>query len=128
MKKLKITIATVLLSMIGNLTIAQESSKMNVENKVEMAKQFKFAKEKLALSPEQETKFKEISLKYSEKFKSIKNSDKDKSVNRKEMKQLKSEKDSEMKAFLSESQFITYIKLQEERKDRIKEKMKNRKE
>ncbi len=124
MNKLKITIATVLLSMIGNLAIAQETPEMNVDNKIEMAKQFKLAKEKLSLTPEQESKFKEIALKYAEKFKAIKNSETEKRAKHKEMKQLKSEKDLEMKAFLSESQFKTYQELQQERKERMKDRKK----
>ena len=128
MKKLKITFAVLFCILVSNAIVAQEQKSENEDRKVEMAKQFKLAKEKLALSPEQETKFKEISLKYSEKSKSIKNSDIDKSVKRKEMIQLKSEKNEEIKAFLSETQFKTYLELQKEKRDRMKDKMKNSKE
>ena len=128
MKSLKITLAVVLFSLVSNTIVAQEQKLEKEDRKVEMAKQFKIAKEKLAFTTDQEIKFKEISKKYGDKIKEIRNSDGDKKDKLKQMKELKSQKDAEMKAFLSESQFKTYLELKEERHDRMKDKMKNRNE
>ena len=128
MKNLKITFAIILFSLVSNSIVAQEQKLEKEDRKVEMAKQFKIDKEKLALTPDQEIKFKEISKKYGDKIKEIRNSDADKKDKFKQMKELKSQKDAEMNAFLSESQFKTYLELKEERHDRMKDKMKNRKE
>ncbi len=125
MKNLKITLAVVLFSLVSNTIFAQEQKLENEDAKVEMAKQFKIAKEKLALTPDQEIKYKEISKKYGDKVKEIRNSAADKSVKFKHIKELKSQKDAEMKTFLSESQFKTYLELREERHNKMKDKKKN---
>lgn len=124
MKYLKISLFVVFFSLISNSITAQEQKPSPEERKVEMAKQFQIAKEKLALTPDQEVKFKEISKKYGDKIKDIRDSEGDKKDKHQQMKALKPQKDAEMKAFLSESQFKTYLELKEERHDR----MKNRKE
>ncbi len=128
MKNLKITLAVVLFSLVSTSVVAQERKLEKEETKVENAKHFKITKEKLALTKDEEVKFKEISKKYGDKIKEIRNSDADKSVKFKQLKELKSQKDEEMKAFLSESQFKTYLELKEEKHNRMKDKMKNRKE
>jgi hypothetical protein len=128
MKNLKITFAIIVFSLVSNTIVAQEQKLEKEDRKIEMAKQFKIAKEKLALTPDQEIKFKEISLKFGDKIKEIRNSDEDKKTKFKQLKEIKSQKDAEMKAFLSESQFKTYLELLEERHDRMKDKKRNRKE
>ncbi len=128
MKNLKITFAVVLFTLVSSTIIAQEQKPEREDRKVEMAKQFKIAKEKLALTSDQEIKYKEISKKYGDKVKEIRDSKGDKKDKHKQMKELKPLKDAEMKAFLSESQFKTYLELRDERHDRMKDKMKNRKE
>ncbi len=128
MKNLKITFAIIVFSLVSNTIVAQEQKLENEERKIEMAKKYRIAKEKLELTPDQEIKYKEITVKFGDKVKEIKNSDGDKKTKFKQLKELKSQKDAEMKAFLSESQFKTYLELKEERHDRMKDKMKNRKE
>ena len=51
MKKLKITFAVLFCILVSNAIVAQEQKSENEDRKVEMAKQFKIAKEKLALTP-----------------------------------------------------------------------------
>jgi hypothetical protein len=124
MKNLK-TLFTIAFALIISLSInAQEKGTDLKTQKIENKKQLKIAKEKLKLSPEQEVKFKEISKNYKNKIKSIKDSDIDKKDKKQQIKDLRSQKDLEMKSFLNESQFKTYLDLKEERKENMIKKLK----
>ena len=130
MKNLKITLIAVLVAFLSNGLVAQEKTDKPTkqERRAEMVEQFKIIKEKLALTPDQEVKFKEISKKYREKAKTIKDVEGDRKEKRKQIMEVKSQKDAEMKAFLSESQFKTYLEIKDDMKEKHKEKMKNRQE
>lgn len=121
MKTLKTTFAVILFFIASNNLIAQEEMVAKEESKVEMAKNFKLTVEKLALTPKQQTSFKEIALKFGQKMKAIKTSDSDKKTKRQELKSLKTEKDAEIKSLLSEEQFKKYLEMQSERREKIKE-------
>ncbi len=121
MKTLKTTFAVILFFIASNNLIAQEEMVAKEESKVEMAKNFKLTVEKLTLTPEQQTSFKEIALKFGQKMKAIKTSDSDKKTKRQELKSLKTEKDAEIKSLLSEEQFKKYLEMQSERREKIKE-------
>lgn len=94
-------------------------------NKAEREAQFKIAKEKLALSPDQEVKFKEMNKKYGAKMKEINQESRKEKI--KTLKALKTEKDTEMKILLSQSQYKTYLELQEDRIAKMKERRKEKK-
>lgn len=122
MKNLKFTVALILgFLVVSNSLNAQSKPAISQDRKGEMVEQMKMDKEKLALSPEQEVKFKEISKKYAEKMKSLRADDEVKKEKMEAIQKLKSEKDAEMKSLLSETQFKTYTTIQEERKMMRKE-------
>jgi hypothetical protein len=93
----------------------------NNNRKEEMIEQMKIAKERLSLSEQQEFTFREITKRYAAKLKEIKNSDGSKRDKFKKLKDIKEAKDAEMKSFLSEEQYNTYLQLQEERKAEMKD-------
>lgn len=128
MKHLKTAFAMLTFTLISNAIVAQETTPSPEEQKVEMAKQFKIAKEKLSLTPDQEIKFKEISKKYASKGKIIKDGEGDKKAKHKLLLELKSQRNAEMKTILSEAQFKTYLQLKDERRERMKNKMKDQNE
>jgi lipopolysaccharide export LptBFGC system permease protein LptF len=120
MKKIKLILALAFLFAISsNVATAQATDK-----KAEMKEQMKAAKEKLALTAEQEPKFMEISKKYALKMKELKDGNQDKREKFKSVKEIQSQKNEEIKTVLSEDQFKTYLQMQEERKAAMKGRMK----
>ena len=121
MKNLKlIGLIALFVTMSTTQIVAQEKV-----NKAEREAQFKIAKEKLALSPDQEVKFKEMNKKYGAKMKEINQESRKEKI--KTLKALKTEKDAEMKTLLSQSQYKTYLELQEDRIAKMKERRKEKK-
>jgi lipopolysaccharide export LptBFGC system permease protein LptF len=117
MKKIKLVLALAFLFAISsNVASAQATDK-----KAEMKEQMKAAKEKLALTAEQEPKFMEISKKYALKMKEVKDGNQNKREKFKAIKEIQSQKNEEIKVVLSEEQFKTYLQMQEERKAMMKE-------
>ena len=122
MKKLKITVATALFALLFSSNVHAQLPMQDAPNKkAEMAAQFKQDREKLGLNPEQETKFKEISMRYGAKMKDLKNAEGDRKSKGSQFKELKVAKNAEIKALLNADQFNTYMKIQDERKAMRKE-------
>ncbi|MEO8236072.1 MAG: hypothetical protein ABI549_11705 [Flavobacterium sp.] len=116
MRKFKLAfLITFIFVLNSNNIVAQDNNR-----KDEMVEQIKIAKERLSLSEQQEFTFREITKKYVIKLKEIKNSEGSKREKFKKLKESKDEKDAEMKAFLSEEQYNTYLQMQEERKTQMK--------
>ena len=122
MKKLKITVATALFALLFSSNVHAQLPMQDAPNKkAEMAAQFKQDREKLGLNPEQETKFKEISMRYGQKMKALKSAEGDKKSKFGQFKELRDAKNTEVKALLNADQFNTYMKIQDERKAMRKE-------
>ena len=128
MKNLKLAIAALIISLSAIQAKAQEKTQLTEEQKQEMKAQFEENKKRLALTPEQETSFKEIAKKYAPEMKAVKDSEIDRSEKHKKMKDLRDRKNEEIKAILSEKQYQTYLEIQKERKQRMKEKKKENKQ
>ena len=124
MKNLKISITTLIL-LITVAGFSQEQNKDSNAKKKEFAKEYKIAKEKLALTPEQEPKFTELTKFYAEKVKAVRNSESTKKEKIKEFIEIRNQKNDAMKALLSEDQYKVYLQLSEERKLKMKEMYKN---
>lgn len=120
MKNLKLVAAMALFFGLSTVSVsAQEKDK-----KAQKMEQVKIAKEKLALTPDQEAKFMEVNKKYGSRMKAVNQEARKERI--KNLKTIKSERDAEMKSILSESQYKSYLELQEQRKAKIKERMKDR--
>ena len=124
MKNLKTTISTLML-LIAVVGFSQEQKNDDKVQKKEFAKQYKIDKEKLALTPEQEPKFTELTKFYAEKVKAVRNSESTKQEKIKEFIEIRNQKNDAMKALLSEDQNKVYLQLIEERKLKMKEIYKN---
>ena len=124
MKNLKISITTLML-FIAVAGFSQEQAKDSNAKKKEFAKEYKIAKEKLALTHEQEPKFTELTKFYAEKVKAVRNSESTKKEKIKEFIEIRNQKNDAMKALLSEDQYKVYLQLSEERKLKMKEMYKN---
>ena len=124
MKNLKTTISTLML-LIAVVGFSQEQKNDDKIQKKEFAKQYKIDKEKLALTPEQEPKFTELTKFYAEKVKTVRNSESTKQEKIKEFIEIRNQKNDAMKALLSEDQNKVYLQLIEERKLKMKEIYKN---
>ena len=121
MKNLKLTFALSLLISLGfNAMQAQSLSNFTDDQKEAVITQLKVDKERLALTPEQEEPFLEISKKYVLKLKDLKDSDEDRKSKFKKLKTIQGQKNEEMKSMLSNQQFITYLEIQSERKAKMK--------
>ncbi len=121
MKDLKTLIAVVSFTVVAGTINAQEAKIDKAPMSLEMKQQIKLARQKLALTPEQEPKFKEISMKYGEKMRAVKNSEGEKKAKLLQMKELKAAKTEEMKGILTPEQFMTYTQMKEERAEMKKE-------
>ncbi|MGK4568615.1 hypothetical protein [Flavobacterium sp. 3HN19-14] len=124
MKNLKTSmtaLAVGLLFSIGAKAQVQEEKKLTNEQKKEIVENMKVNVERLALTDAQKEPFKEITKKYAEKAKAIKAGDETKIEKLKAAKALKEEKNAEMKTLLSESQYNTYLEIQNERKQKLLE-------
>lgn len=117
MKNLKLALViTFFFSLHSNNIVAQDSNR-----KEEMIEQIRMAKERLLLSEQQEFTFREITKKYGAQLREIKNTEGSKRDKFKKLKEIKEAKDEEMKSFLSEEQYNTYLQIQEERKSQMKD-------
>jgi len=85
----------------------------------------------LELSEAQQSEVYDINLKYAEKMETLRSSAKGSGRRArmkamKEMKQLRKDKNADMEEALSEEQFETYITKQEERRERIRRRLRER--
>jgi len=94
------------------------------EQKQEVIEQFKANAARLALTPAQKEPFQSITKKYAEKLKLVRASDESKINKMKTVKALQSDKNAEMKGLLTETQFKTYLQIQDENIKKMKEKRK----
>jgi hypothetical protein len=125
MKNLKLSIVITLLVVIFSTTTnAQTDNSMSEDQKEEMLQQTKISKERLALTATQEPTFREITKKYALKMKELKTSNEGRKDKFQKMKAIKNEKNAEMKTLLSDEQYKTYLTLQDEKKEKMKERKK----
>ncbi len=125
MKNLKFSIVIILLALFFSATVkAQTEKSLPEDQKEEMLQQMQINKERLALTATQEPTFKDITKKYALKMKELKASNEGKKDKFQKMKAIKNEKNTEMKTLLSDKQYKTYLTLQEERKEKIKDRKK----
>ena len=103
---------------------AQVENGVTEEQKQEAIEQYKANAARLALTDGQKEPFKTITKKYAEKLKLVRASDESKVNKMKTVKALQSEKNAEMKVLLTESQFKTYLQIQDENVKKMKEKRK----
>lgn len=127
MKNLKAVLAALAISAFVTNVQAQDRPKLTDEQRQEMKAQFEESKKRLALTPEQEKSFKEIHQKYAPEMKSVRKSESDKSDKRQKMKDLRERKDADIKAILSEQQYKTYLEMQKERHQKMRDKRKENK-
>ncbi len=121
MKNFKIIISLVFLLIFSNTVKAQERIERTPEQKAEKMAEMKQNLEKLQLSAEQLTSFKEISKRYGEKRKGIISGNADRKEKHQQMQDLGSKKEDEMRKILSESQFKTYQELEQQHRAKMKE-------
>lgn len=125
MKKI-IRILGLSLLLMGNATAIvkaqpDSSSKPSGERLMESIKNDQI---KLELSEEQKEPYAEIVLKYADKLKALKNSSGSRESKRKEAGDLKNAKDEEMRELLSKKQFESYLLIQKERWEKMKQRRK----
>ena len=124
MKNLRLVVAALVISFSATQAKAQDKPKFTPEQKQEMKAQFEESKKRLALTPEQEKSFVEINKKYAPEMKAVKESETDRREKHQKRKDLRERRDAEIKAILSEKQYQTYLEIQKERKQSMKDKRK----
>lgn len=126
MKKLHLILlaATTFFLAAGNLQ-AQERKVLSEEEREEIVENAKINLEKLALTDGQKPSYKAINQKYAEKLKTLKLSEEDRRTKLKAAKAIQEEKNAEMKTLLNEAQYKTYLEMQAERRNKLKERRKN---
>ena len=126
MKNFKLLLAALVFSAFTANAQAQERPKRTEEQKKEHQEQRQENKKRLALTPDQESAFEAINKKYGPEMKALKKSESSRDEKFKKMKEMRERKDNEVKGILSETQYQTYVAMQKERKQKMKEKRKDR--
>jgi len=122
MKNSKLVFALCLLCTLSFSGIqAQSKPKLSPEQKEAVIAQLKADKEKLALTKEQQEPFMEITKKYMGMMKDLKETEGGRREKFKALKDLNDKKNAEMKTLLTASQYATYLDIQKERREKMKE-------
>lgn len=124
MKNLRLLLAALAVFAFTANAQAQDKLKLTDAQKQERKAHFEENKKRLALTPEQETPYKEISKKYHEEMKAIRKSEGDRQEKFKKLSEVRDRKNNAIKGILSEKQYQTYLEIQQERKLRMKDKRK----
>lgn len=123
MKNLKFLLVIICaILMIPNSTNAQDVSKTSTLKKHELKEAMQESIEKLALSPEQKTKFEEVSKKYVKEMKDVREPKEARLARKHKIKAIQDQKDAEMKNVLSATQFSNYLEMKKDFKNKIREK------
>lgn len=133
MKNLKLVFTALALSAFVCSIQAQDTKTTQAPKHTEAQKQerkakFEEMKTKLALTPQQEQSFKEINKKFREEIKGVKADEGDRGAKFEKIKGIRDRKDNEMKKILSEQQYKTYLEIQNERHQKMKDKRKEMKQ
>lgn len=116
----KIVLGILLLAVTGINTLqAQEKQVVSPETKPTAVQQYQQNKDRLGLTKEQQTPYREITKRYAERLRQLKGSSLSAEEKREKMNVIFSEKEAEMKVLLTADQFKVYQQLQEERKARF---------
>ena len=99
---------------------------LNQTQKEEIEQKIKSAEVALNLSEAQKPQFAALSRKYGTKLIEVRDGDLAMLQKARMMKSINNERNAQMKLLLTEAQFATYLKIQEEAKALTKEKMKQR--
>lgn len=118
MKKI-ILMALVLSSAAFTTLQAQENQAAPTEAKPTPAQQYQQQKDRLQLTKDQQTPYREITKRYAEELRQLKGSSLTPEEKRQKTTIIFSNKDAEMKTLLSAEQFKVYQQIQEERKARF---------
>lgn len=124
------TIKHILVSMVVafiSITAVAQERELNKEQKAQLETQLEVYFQKLDLSEKQKPKFEEITKKYGKQMMALKESDKGRLSKYKEYKSIMNNKNREMKALLSDKQYIIFEKTQEEMQKKMKEKRNSKK-
>ena len=122
--KTKKFIAILSLIMFAATTVAQQKE-LTEEQKARMEKQFQDYKMKLSLSSDQKPKFEEITKRYGKQLLELKESDKGRLSRYNTFKSIQKKKNAEMKRLLSNEQYKTYLEIQEEQQQKMKERQRD---
>jgi Spy/CpxP family protein refolding chaperone len=119
MKFLKFAFATLLFAALSTTAYAQDRPNLPEDQKQELVNYQQENVEKLALTPEQQEPFREISTRYFREYRENKKADIRVTEKFRKVKEIQDRKDAEMKKLLTESQYATYLTIQQERRDRM---------
>jgi cytochrome c556 len=117
MKYPKLTFTALLFAVCFAMS-AQDRPQMPEEQRQEIVNLMQENKERLALKPEQEEPFKEVSTRYYKEYRAVKNGTEGQTQKFRKVKELQTQKDAEMKKLLDETQYATYLIIQQERRDK----------
>lgn len=120
MKNAKLIFSTILFSLLFSVTAqSQEKKAVSQDKNQNVVQQPQAPVDPLALEPTQQAPYREIIKRYAEKMRDVKKSILSKEERKVKMNEIDLERDAEMKVLLSEQQYKTYLKLQEERRAKI---------
>ena len=120
MKKAKLIFSAILFSMLfSGTTQAQEKKTLSDDKSQAIKGDPQEQKDPLGLSPTQQRAFREIIKRYAEQMRDVRKSILTKDEKKVKMNEINLGRDAEVKVLVSEEQYKTYLKLQEERRAKI---------
>ncbi len=108
-----------LLSLGLSAASAQDRPNLPQEQQQELVNYQQENIERLKLTAEQETPFREISTRYFREFREVKKSDIRVTEKFRKVKDIQDRKDAEIRKLLTDEQYATYLVIQQERRDRM---------
>lgn len=121
MKNLKTLLTAVFFGLCLTAVTAQERNRLSPEQKQEVKENLKANMDRLQLTPDQKKSYLEINSKFGQQLKESRLSGLSKEEKLKKAKDLKDQRDAEMKTLLSAEQYTTYLQIQKENKEKMRE-------
>lgn len=115
-----LTMLIVTIIYCNQVTYAQQSGKLNPEQRAKIKAQVKEDIAKLKLSENQKQPYKAVTIKYFQQLSSLKNSGSSRWSKYRKFKSIIKAKNAEVKTILSKSQYSTYLATQERRIEAMK--------
>lgn len=123
MKNLKSSIVILLLSAAFATAVSAQEAKSQPNDQAAKS-HFEENRNRLAITPEQQLPYKEMTKRYAGQLKEVRQSSLPTEEKRDKVKAISAERDAEMKTLLTPEQYKVYLQIQEERKIRMTERKK----
>lgn len=123
MKKIKV-LAILFVVLLGSsmLLQAQSQERLSDDKKKEMKKQMEANEARLNLNEDQKEPYRTINRKYGKMAREVRDEEIEREEKMEKLKKIRNDRNLEMKALLSDDQYVIYLEIEAERKELMKQK------